>query len=91
MVKSFILNPQKLDMWLHQNQAEYTGDFLPGSLLDEFVVATKNGIAAIYEKYVGPYTSHYRVEFERGLGENVMHRWNKHEAAYIAEYGPLTD
>lgn len=71
MVREFFIYPGFLDTWLHQNKAECTGDYYEGVLLDNFVVRTKNGIAAIYEHYVNPNKSDYLVKFERGEGTAV--------------------
>ena len=68
MVREFYIHPNFLGKWLHQNKAEYTGDYYDGVLLDNFVVQTKNGIAAIYEHYINPNKSDYLVKFERGTG-----------------------
>ena len=70
MTKEFYLDPTQFDKWAHQNQIEYTGDFREGVLLDNFVVFTKHGIAAVYENYVNPWRSNYKVEFKR------LHKWD---------------
>lgn len=44
-MKIFLLK-MDLEQWLHQNNAEYTGDFFDGCLLDNFIVYCKNGVAA---------------------------------------------
>lgn len=54
-----------INKWLHQNEAEYTGDFFDGCLLDNFVVSCKNGIAALYEHYSNCWSSCYEVHFGR--------------------------
>ena len=54
-----------INKWLHQNQAEYTGDFFEGCLLDNFIVSCKNGIAALYEQYSNCWSSCYEVHFGR--------------------------
>ena len=54
-----------INKWLHQNQAEYTGDFFEGCLLDNFIVSCKNGIAALYEHYSNCWSSCYEVHFGR--------------------------
>ena len=75
MIKTFILNPRNLEKWLYQNKAENTGDFVEGCLLDNWVVMTKRGFAAIYEKYVNPNQSEYLIEWETGPAQNVFSRW----------------
>lgn len=54
-----------INKWLNQNQAEYTGDFFEGCLLDNFIVSCKNGIAALYEHYSNCGSSCYEVYFGR--------------------------
>lgn len=67
--------PRMLEKWMHQNSAEYTGEFVEGCLLDNFVVSTKRGYAAFYEKALSTWDSAYQVEFEPGAAENVWRRW----------------
>lgn len=50
MKKEFGISPKYFEKWFSQNQGEYTGDFVEGVLLDSFVIATKRGFAAVYEK-----------------------------------------
>ena len=87
-IKEFYLNPANFNKWAHQNAVEYTGDFVDGCLLDNFVVFTKHGIAAIYEHYVNPWQSNYRVEFirtpkteEPGWTQKLFSRWYEFESA----------
>ena len=68
-----------LEKWLHQNKAEFIGDFVEGVLLDNFVVATTRGIAAVYETYLNSNSSYYRIEFEPYPGQAVMRNWYKFE------------
>jgi hypothetical protein len=75
----FDINPKYLEMWLHQNRAEYTGDCVEGVLLDNFVLATKRGFAAVYEKYCNEWTSCYHVVFEPGTAQNMFRQWYKFE------------
>ena len=81
-IKEFYLNPTHFNKWAHQNEVSYTGVFIEGCLLDNFVVKTKHGMAAVYEHYVNPNISDYRVEFQRtgkleeGTGFiNLWHNW----------------
>lgn len=80
------LSPDYLEMWMKQNRAEYTGDFLEGCLLDNFMVWTKRGAAAVYEYPLNSWSSEYRIEFEPGDAENVWRRWYDFEARYNAEF-----
>lgn len=61
---TFILN-MDLEKWMHQNSATYTGDFFDGCLLDNFIVACNNGVAALYEHYCNEWSSCYEVHFGR--------------------------
>lgn len=63
-MKTFLLK-MDLEQWLHQNNAEYTGDFFDGCLLDNFIVYCKNGVAALYEHYLNEWSSCYEVHFGR--------------------------
>lgn len=80
-MKKIILGSTKLDKWLHQNKAEYTGDFVEGVLLDNFVVMTKRGFAAVYEKYLNSNASGYEIHFETGTAQNVFKEWYEFESA----------
>lgn len=67
-MKKFLLNdPEK---WMHQNQAETTGDFVEGCLLDNFIVQCKHGVAALYEHYCNCWSSCYEVHFARASGKD---------------------
>ena len=77
MIKTFLLDPAALEKWLHQNKAIYTGDFLEGCLLDSFIVSTRRGYAAIYERYINPNKSGYYVEFEAGTAAAVFNNWDE--------------
>ena len=39
----FSISSKGLEKWMHQNRAEYTGAFVEGTLLDNFVIACKRG------------------------------------------------
>lgn len=87
-IKEFYLSPTDFNKWAHQNEVEYTGDFVDGVLLDNFVVFTKHGIAAVYEHYINPWQSDYRVEFVRchkdsysGWTRPVLNKWYEFEDA----------
>jgi len=91
-IKEFYLNPTQFDKWSHQNDIEYTGDFVDGVLLDNFVVFTKHGVAAIYEHYVNCWQSDYRVEFlrchkndEPGWTQAIFNRWYAFEGSCYEE------
>lgn len=63
------------EKWMYQNGAVYTGDYVDGCLLDNFVVCTKRGFAAVYEHYVNCWTSDYYIEFQPGAAQEVFRRW----------------
>ena len=80
-VTSFRLDPgPAFDKWARQNSAEYTGDYIEGCLLDNFIMVTPRGYAAFYENYVNEWTSNYYVEFQPGAAQNVFSNWYKFEA-----------
>lgn len=74
-VTSFRISPENLDMWMHQNEAEYTGAFVEGSLLNNFVLACKRGFAAVYEHYLNCWSSDYLIEFQPGAAQDVWKNW----------------
>lgn len=86
-VTRFYIDSNNLEKWIHQNNAEYTGDFYEGCLLDNFVLVTDKGFAAVYEHYVNCWTSNYYVEYQKGAAQTVWKKWYDFEEKYIAEYG----
>ena len=78
-VTRFRLDPAGLEKWLHQNGAEYAGDYVPGCLLDNFVVVTRRGFAAIYENYLNEWSSDYYIEFQPGAAQKVFAKWYQFE------------
>lgn len=81
-VKSFRLGQKELDKWMHQNKAEYTGAFVEGRLLDNFVLACKRGFAAVYEHYLNEWCSDYLIEFQVGAAQDVWKKWYGFEEVY---------
>lgn len=75
----FFISPQGLKKWMHQNRADYTGAFVEGTLLDNFVIACKRGFAAVYEHCLNEWSSDYRVEFDLGAAQEVWNRWYRFE------------
>lgn len=65
-----------LAKFMHQNKGEYTGDFVDGVLLDNFIVATKRGYAAFLETYVNPNMSTYTVYFQKGAAADIWKLWD---------------
>ena len=90
MIKKFYLNPCYFDMWAHQNKVEYIS-YIEGVLLDNYLVMTKHGLAAIYEHYVNPNRSTYEVHFMReykdvpGWTQIVCKEWYDFEDRNIEE------
>ena len=79
-VTCFRINPgAAFEKWMYQNGAEYAGDYVEGSLLDNFVVSTRRGFAAVYENYVSEWASDYYVEFQPGAAQDVFSNWYKFE------------
>lgn len=75
----FRIGNNELERWMHQNKAQYTGSFVEGCLLDNFVVVTRRGFAAFYEHYINEWSSDYAVEFEAGPAQTVWRRWYEFE------------
>ena len=61
-MKTFYID--NLDKWLHQNAADIW-DFSEGSLIDNYIVRTRRGYAAIIEKYATEWSSRHKVYFSR--------------------------
>ena len=79
-VTSFQLDPgPAFDKWVHQNSAEYTGDYVDGCLLDSFIMCTPRGFAAFYENYLNEWSSNYYVEFQPGAAQKVFSNWYEFE------------
>lgn len=62
MTQFYITGSKYLNMWYTQNDGE-TVDGVDGCLLDNFVVACRRGWAFVYEHYLNPWESNYRVKF----------------------------
>lgn len=79
MIRTFyIASGDAFDKWMHQNNGTYTGDFVDGCMLDNFIVETKRGYAAFYEHCTNEWTSVYRVEFQafkESRCEELFNRW----------------
>jgi len=73
---AFVLR-MDLQKWLHQNGVTENGylEFVEGCLLDNMIVQTKRGYAAIYESYQNSNSSVYRIEFQPGDAPDVWDRW----------------
>lgn len=67
----------ELEKWLFQNKAECTGDFIEGVLLDNFVVSTKRGFAAIFERSLNCWSSDYEIVFQPGEAQDVFAEWHR--------------
>ena len=79
-VTCFRINPgAAFEKWMYQNGAEYAGDYVEGCLLDNFVVSTRRGFAAVYENYVSEWASDYYGEFQPGAAQDVFSNWYKFE------------
>lgn len=62
-ITTFQIGIGGMNKWIHQNDAEYTGDFVEGVLADSFILCCKRGTAAIYEHYLNAWCSNYIVYF----------------------------
>ena len=69
----------QLEQWMKQNKAEYTGDYIEGCLLDNFVLCTDRGFAAVYENYLNANSSDYYIEFQPFPAQEVWKEWYKFE------------
>lgn len=79
------LNPRHLEMWLYQNDAS-TMECLDGCLLDNLLIETKRGYAAVYEHPINSCSSDYYIEFQAGAADDVFNNWY----AFYEEYQKAT-
>lgn len=86
-ITRFCIDPTNLEKWMRQNKAKYTGTFIEGCLLDNFVLVCKRGFAAVYERYVNCWTSNYMIEFQPGPAQDVWRGWYQFEEGYEANAG----
>lgn len=81
-ITTFYLRGGKdFEKWVYQNKAEYSGNYVEGCLLDNFIMVTKRGFAAFYEVPCTTWTSKYRVEFQKGAAQDVWRKWYEFEDA----------
>ena len=75
---TFVLE-MDLQKWLYQNGVTDDGclEYVGGCLLDNMIVQTKRGFAAIYEKYQNTNSSVHKVEFQPGDAPDVWKNWEK--------------
>lgn len=67
-----------LEKFIAQNDAVFTGDFVEGCLINNFVLACNRGYAFFYEHATTTWTSDYYVEFvPYNDRENVLKLWDK--------------
>ena len=85
-IKEFDIDPKYFEKWFYQNRGEYTGDFIKGVLLDNFIIATKRGFAAVYEKYCNEWSSCYHIVFETGTARNMFKQWYEFEQVAEKQY-----
>lgn len=87
--KVFFVNSASLGKWMQQNGVnDSIIDCREGVLLDSFIAYTKSGIAAVYENYVSPWVSNYRVEFSRDDRDpEIWEKWDSFCNDYDMEYG----
>ena len=79
-VTRFRLDPgPAFEKWARQNRAEFTGDYIEGCLLDNFIMCTPRGFAAFYENYLNEWASDYYVEFQAGAAQDVFLKWYQFE------------
>lgn len=84
-IKTFLVGSTDIEKWMHQNKAVYTGSYYEGCLLDNFLVMTKRGTAAIYEHYLNSNSSCYRVEFSPGVNDEIISRFIENEENALAQ------
>lgn len=71
ITRFYIGSGKEFKTWCKQNAAQYTGAYVEGCLLDNFIMITKRGYAAFYEHYLNEWRSDYSVEFQSGPAQDV--------------------
>ena len=83
----FSIKPgEAFNTWIHQNSGEII-DAREGVLLDNYLIACKNGLALCMEEYVNAWSSRYYIRFERGAGDNAYTAWEQFWENYDSKYG----
>lgn len=62
-VTTFQIGIGEMSKWIHQNNAECTGDYVEDVLANSFMLTCKRGTAAVYSHYLNPWSSDYLVLF----------------------------
>ena len=77
-----------IEKWIHQNKGEIIGA-IEGVLIDTLLISTKRGLALAAETYQNPNSSIYTITFaaDEKQAAAIWDKFEKMEAAYIAEYG----
>lgn len=60
-MKVFLVRDEK--KWMHQNGAEFTGAYVEGTLLDNYILQCRRGWCAVYERYATPNNSYHEFRF----------------------------
>jgi len=77
-----IYDEAEMGKWVVQNNAVYTGDFIDGTLLDNFTVWTRRGMAIITEYIENCWTSSYLVRWSKDESL-IWDLWDEFEKNYI--------
>ena len=63
MIETFY--PADEESWEYENEAEQTGDFFDGVLLDNYMLKCRDGYCAVFEEYVNEWTSRHVYKLAR--------------------------
>lgn len=74
-VQTFRTNTAGLNKFIQEHNAEYTGDFVDGTLLDNFMLGCDNGYAAVFEIALTCWTSCYEIQYQEGKATDVWNEW----------------
>lgn len=77
------------EKWMHQNGAEFTGAYVEGTLLDNYILQCKRGWCAVYERYATPNSSYHEFRFvpysdQRGCDELWAEFMEFEESVHLA-------
>ena len=76
-MKKYKCDVLNLDKFIHQNKAEII-DSVEGSLIDNYLLATKRGFIGLFETYCTCWTSNYTLIFSKDLAP-LQEQFNKLE------------
>lgn len=92
MTQLKLKNPADLDKWISQNNGIIEFEF-PGSLLDNYLISCKRGVAAVWETYRNSNASDFMIlfapytekEYADKIHEEFMEKFDEYEKEFCLE------